>query len=78
MKESAVWGLAEQRAFLPSTIVTEQCACFLTDSRAVKGCGEVNHLPGRLSALNGGTEINAFVVFFCTLIHSTDLKRGDL
>lgn len=34
----ALFGAAEQRAFLPSTIVTERSACFLTNSEVVSDC----------------------------------------
>lgn len=34
----ALFGAAEQRAVLPSTIVTERSACFLTDSEVVSVC----------------------------------------
>lgn len=38
VNESAVWSRVEQRAFLPSTIVTERSARFLTDSELVSSC----------------------------------------
>lgn len=35
---TALFGAVEQRAFLPSTIVTERSARFLSNSELVSGC----------------------------------------